>query len=596
MKMRNLFVILVLMGLFTACNKDTPYIPDDPTDDPVTFVTGNILGFVGDESGEAVINADVRIGSKETTTDEYGFFKFDQVSLSANGAYLTVEKTGYFHGSRRFIPGNGTNNVKITLLEKEIIGSIMTSSGGEVETNGGAKVRFEAGSLLDASGNAYSGEVQVAARWINPGESSVFDQMPGNLTAVDAEGAEVGLATFGMMAVELQSPSGEELQPNADNGAILEMPVPAELLSNAPTEIPLWYFDEDKGLWIEEGFATLSGNVYSGKVSHFSFWNCDAPFPVVGLTGCVVDRTGNPVTMGVSVSIEVQNSGLTSSGLVNSTGCFGGDVPMNELMTMNILGPCDEVIFSMEIGPFADDADLGTIQIPDLDAALVAGKVLDCNGTPVDDGYCILKWENLVFGLELDANGDFSTYIPYCEGVEASLTPINSANQEAGATVEFELETVNEFNALQACGGLIDPPYFLLKINGVEMLNLSDSLQTGGDSYLSDGYVVDGNSFGITGDATKVDAVYNDFTTASYDFSLAFPGTQTGTFEEAYLDLSGILPTGEEFSFSGLHDFTTLIVSEYGNSNEPLRIYFEVLLEDGGESYDVSGTLITTVQ
>ena len=38
-------------------------------------------------------------------------------------------------------------------------------------------------------------------------------------------------------------------------------------------EFFLWYFDEDAGLWKEEGSATLSGNVYTANVSHLSYWN-----------------------------------------------------------------------------------------------------------------------------------------------------------------------------------------------------------------------------------------------------------------------------------------------------------------------------------
>ena len=41
--------------------------------------------------------------------------------------------------------------------------------------------------------------------------------------------------------------------------------------------MPLWYFDEQKGMWVEEGVATKQGNQYVGTVNHFTDWNCDIP-------------------------------------------------------------------------------------------------------------------------------------------------------------------------------------------------------------------------------------------------------------------------------------------------------------------------------
>ncbi len=61
---------------------------------------------------------------------------------------------------------------------------------------------------------------------------------------------------------------------------------PIELKSAAQLEFPvlpgtdkaaLWHFDEDKGLWVQEGQLTITDGVARMSVAHFSWWNCDEP-------------------------------------------------------------------------------------------------------------------------------------------------------------------------------------------------------------------------------------------------------------------------------------------------------------------------------
>ena len=85
------------------------------------------------------------------------------------------------------------------------------------------------------------------------------------------------LETFGMLTVELTGSNNEKLQITSDSE--LKFPIANEQLSTAPNTIPLWYFDEENGYWIEDGEATKVGNQYVGTVSHFTPWNVDIPLP-----------------------------------------------------------------------------------------------------------------------------------------------------------------------------------------------------------------------------------------------------------------------------------------------------------------------------
>jgi len=150
----------------------------------------------------------------------------------------------------------------------------VNGDGGTIETNDGAKVTFGSNTIIDSNGNLYNGSVSVYAHWYDPTSEDLSLTMPGDLRATDALGNEVQLATFGMLAVELETPDGQPLNISEGNTAELTFPL-EELADGAPNEIPLWYLDEESGIWKEEGQATKVGNTYVGEVSHFSFWNCD---------------------------------------------------------------------------------------------------------------------------------------------------------------------------------------------------------------------------------------------------------------------------------------------------------------------------------
>ncbi|HML59186.1 MAG TPA: hypothetical protein PKA85_12505, partial [Ferruginibacter sp.] len=129
---------------------------------------------------------------------------------------------------------------------------------------------------------------------------------------------------------------GEKLQIANGKKSKLTFPLPATMSGSAPASIPLWYFDEDKGLWVEEGAATRVGNTYEGEVSHFSYWNCDIPANFVHFNVTVIDANGNPVPM-AHVRIRSQSNPYnTRVGYTDSTGYTSGYIPANSDLVIEV--------------------------------------------------------------------------------------------------------------------------------------------------------------------------------------------------------------------------------------------------------------------
>lgn len=385
--------LLFLALLFSQCRKEMPL---DETNDPISqdysidkgkSVLASFSGKIVNESGSPVPFAYITIGDKAVQTNSDGFFFVKDAYVFENHAYIRVSATNYFHGSRSMIPKQGVNQVNITLLSNIIKTGFPSNSGGVV-TVGKAKVEFGSG-YVDELGIAYSGEVRVAMKYLDPEAANLSEIMPGDLVAASREGTKL-LESFGMVAVELKTANGAKLQLAKGNEATLHMGLSPTALSKAPEELPLWYFDETKGHWVEEGSAQLIDGEYVGKVKHFSFWNCDVPRDYNRIDAVVKTTDGSPLA-GVDIHI---NSRLMGAGhcMTSSKGAFGGRVPSGELFNLNVSYMSLGVLKNLDLGPFSTDQVLPDIIIGDIPGLItVSGKFNGCNNTPLQSGMLFLN-------------------------------------------------------------------------------------------------------------------------------------------------------------------------------------------------------------
>ncbi|MEO1262304.1 MAG: carboxypeptidase-like regulatory domain-containing protein [Bacteroidota bacterium] len=464
MKKLGIFCLFFIIAL-SACRdnidevgtKEVPFEPPIVNWDPQTRpVNGSVTGFVVDEAGVPVIGAAARMGNLSTTTDEYGHFFFKDVELNALGTVVNIEKAGYFNGSRRFFAvANQTNRVKIEMIAKSFDYSFDASAGGEVQTTDGASIVFSPNSIKKADGTIYNGNVRVAAKWLDPSDIQTMDRMPGNLQGVNFESNEVALQTYGMMAVELESDAGEALNISENNTATLSMPVPVALQASAPAEIPLWSFNEEHGIWVEESVAALSGGVYTGEVSHFSFWNCDYPGELVEFTATIVDESGGGLgNYRVTISVNTNGGNVSAgSGYSCPDGSIAGLIPANLELTITVYGICEQVIYEAIIGPFSDDVDLGAIEVGAgaLNQTTVSGELRDCDNELVDNGLVIFEFDGRTV-FEYVTNGAFDITIGTCDNSsDVAVTGVNMDDLLQSDPIIVPATGVHDVGVISAC-------------------------------------------------------------------------------------------------------------------------------------------------
>lgn len=420
----NLAMFIACIFLLNSCHKD---IENEEIISTTVFtaqvvqeINGNILGYVIDENNVPVEGALVQIYSGSTTTNKYGIFTFQNTKLDKNGTYLTVRKAGYFLGSDMVYPEKAETYSSVKLMKLETGKSLDATKGGSIAITGGGTIDFPANAIVYKDGAAYNGIVNVSAKLLSPTDQSLNALMPGALVGDKKDKTTVVLGTAGMVAVLLQDQQGEELNLAANKKATITIPA----LSQAkPSTILLWSFDESLGRWVEEGIATLVNNNYVAEVSHFSFWNCDAPFPLVHVCGKLVDSEGNAIK-NAWVQVDVEGLG-TTYGSADSEGVFCGKMPKGKVLTIKISNSigCNSILFTKEVGPFENNTQLDPFIIPLSDNKLILKGKVECNGTAVEDGILVVKAQQLSFPIRVKADGTFNENLSYlyCSG----LTELN---------------------------------------------------------------------------------------------------------------------------------------------------------------------------
>jgi len=245
-----IIIIIILFGC-KKTNVDNVITPPPP---PPVAVTASVAGRVVDLNNAPVTGASVAAGSSAAVTDNNGQFTLKDIQLDKDAGFVKVTKAGHFTGSRTFlVNGNTTNNVKIKMIPKTVSGTIASSSGGTVDVTGGAKVNFTPGSFINASSNTvYSGDASVAGYYLDVADTTNFiEYMPGDLRGISTANKAGILKSFGMLSVEMNDAGGQKLQLAAGETATITIPIPSTLQAAAPATIPLWYFDETKGIWKE---------------------------------------------------------------------------------------------------------------------------------------------------------------------------------------------------------------------------------------------------------------------------------------------------------------------------------------------------------
>jgi hypothetical protein len=362
-------LLLCLCASLAACWGDD----DDGTPPPVTppAASGSVAGIVvSSATGLPIAGVAVSAGGITATTTADGRYTLSGVAVAASTP-VAFSLAGHAPSFATVdVIENATTPADVRLTPVAASLTFAANAGATVVVPASpAQVVLPADGLVVAgTGAAASGQVTADVTPINPALDP--GNMPGNFSARSGTTAQT-IESFGALNVSLRDAAGNRLNLAPGKTATLRIPL-ATLSSDTPATIPLYWFDESTGVWVEEGSATLGGTApnqyYEGTVSHFTTWNCDRPTETIRVRGCVQDANGARLAR-----VMVKSEGIDYSGsAVVSTDANGNFVlPMRKDGVANVVALLDaRVSNAVSAGPSATDLTLP--------ACLVLG-----NGAPV---------------------------------------------------------------------------------------------------------------------------------------------------------------------------------------------------------------------
>ncbi len=475
--MKPLFYFYAAALFFlSGCTKDDDQLSPDPFFPSQETFKAPLFIEVYTPDGFRVSNAKVMLGAQEGYTDASGLLYLKEATVGAT-AYLTVEKEGYFHASRRFyaMPGKA-QTIRIILLSNSRIAFFNAGDGAVLPLEDQATIRFPKGGYVLDDGDSYEGVVVISAKVIAADDPDLSLMMPGDLVGVNSAGQLGALGSLGMITVEMKTPNGDKLKFKDDVEATMEMIIPAAMTDKAPSTIPMWYFDEYAGVWKEEGVATRAGDRYIGQVRHFSFWNYDAWFSTIEWGASFAYEDGSPASQ-VKVCITIDNLGTSKCEYTDAEGSVHGLVAKDERLGLTVLGACNEVLYESVLGPYSGNALIGPVSIANSGAlSRISGYVVDCLHKPLSDGFVKVSTGRESYYLIPDPQtGAFESIVSSCIGGNITVFSYNNTDMTFSDVRTVPYSPVINTDTLLTCSTLEE--YAIIEIEGFPNPIYFDSLE-----------------------------------------------------------------------------------------------------------------------
>ncbi|MFA6320093.1 MAG: hypothetical protein WCX66_04170, partial [archaeon] len=170
--------------------------------------------------------------------------------------------------------------VNTIFFEEEDFVKVNVNEPVNVEMKG-AGLSAPVNSFVVKGTNERAIDVGISLTPFDPTSEEEIQAFPGDFEGELKTGEVIPFESFGFAKVQAENSKGEKLDLAKGKKATLKIPISTNQIESSPSEIPFWYFDEVKGMWVEKGIAkkTCSENecYYEGEIDTIaSWWNCDA--------------------------------------------------------------------------------------------------------------------------------------------------------------------------------------------------------------------------------------------------------------------------------------------------------------------------------
>ncbi len=452
--MRNavlLFVRSFLVVLWCVSCDHGVVQPHDPAS--TELVTTTIGGVVRDESGTPMVGIVVTAHGATAITNEYGVYLLKNVSVPRERVCVVAQTARFWGGGKAQLSSaqaewptpNGVTLVSLTIQQVDDKYLASTAEGGTINSSG-AEIILPPNSIVRSSGLDYDGPARVAFTHISPDSTSAISlHMSGDAMGMRADNAPSVVTSYGLLRIRFVSLSGEELDLRPGVFATIKVPIPAKLAAPPRSDLPLWCFDRQLGMWREEGNVALEGRFYVGRVTRLMDWNVGLPATSRSyVEGTVRCGTNTPLA---HVWLTIGQAMVRT----DENGVFKSHVPSNSAFNIEVEASKNNglAVAPMSVGPIAPDATRYVDVNVDGCPTLVTGTLINCTDQPIGGVLHVRTSRGVV--VASSSKGSFQAVIPSDEKLTVTGFSTDAQKSDGNIVASVPNGSVFDLGPIRMC-------------------------------------------------------------------------------------------------------------------------------------------------
>ncbi len=252
--------------------------------------------IIDNTTGDPIADVKVSIGDTVTTTDTEGYYTLSNLTANKE-VVVNFEKEGYLLGSTEINLKlfSDDNTLSPNYLEYKMRTHKYRWEHESDKALFGGSIDIDA-AYVDKNGKPYNGTMSAELTILDLTTVEGKTLFTGSFKGINSNGDIVQFESYGFISLLLEDNNGNALEFSKDEiGTLKFNDVPSSV--NLDT-IPMWYYDYDQGLWVEEGYAQLQEDgTYKGEISRLGTWALNKPLeedPGI-YRGRIIDENGAPV-------------------------------------------------------------------------------------------------------------------------------------------------------------------------------------------------------------------------------------------------------------------------------------------------------------
>lgn len=489
--MNRFFFLVCLLFIMSGCRKNIDssatnfgtYVP------PSKPITTTILGFILDENNHPISGSNYfKVGTASFPLST-GLFNTGQTTVDQFTPDFALSLLGNYHSDLTTLPLTDAtvNYVKFKGTYVGSKGTFINAAGGTIAFDSSCSITFPANSLYNP-GNGYYQDtydpamtVNIGAAYLNPTVEDFGFKLPSYGMA-DEAGKRYFLQSYGAATfVGYSETTGRSISFH-NSSATLKIPIPAAMLSSAPTSIPVWHLVS--GRWTKYGTATRKNSSYEAPVANLGFYNFAEAMDGLYRTIHVQTDSGSAVVAG-SVRLKTNNA-VAAESVTNPNGDAIMFLPLNKDLSITVSNGwgsrfSPDVIYNTSYPASNTNGDITvTIQTTAKGVYSFKGEARDCNGNPIKTGFAEVS-------------------IPFYSAASYYI-PINNGRYQGAVLGGVGFNGIGSFIKVND-GAVVGADTSITAKEGQQnSANLSTCI-TATNLFMN--YSVDGVSFSITGDLSS---------------------------------------------------------------------------------------------